>query len=54
VPIDPRTTNKPNDSKNPLPSPTLPKGGGAIRDIGEKFSATAGCPPTTLRRKVVA
>ena len=24
---------------SPLPSPTLPKGGGAIRDIGEKFSA---------------
>lgn len=24
---------------SPLPSPTLPKGGGAIRDLGEKFSA---------------
>jgi RHS repeat-associated protein len=26
-------------SASPLPVPTLPKGGGAIRDIGEKFSA---------------
>jgi RHS repeat-associated protein len=26
-------------SASPLPAPTLPKGGGAIRDIGEKFSA---------------
>jgi RHS repeat-associated protein len=26
---------------SPLPSPTLPKGGGAIRDIGEKFSANS-------------
>src|SRR5438105_2065340 len=26
---------------SPLPQPTLPKGGGAIRDIGEKFSANA-------------
>ena len=25
--------------QGPLPAPTLPKGGGAIRDIGEKFSA---------------
>ena len=28
-------------SSNPLPSITLPKGGGAIRDIGEKFSVNA-------------
>lgn len=27
------------EPRSPLPSPTLPKGGGAIRDVGEKFSA---------------
>lgn len=30
---------KPEPARSPLPSPTLPKSGGAIRDIGEKFSA---------------
>jgi hypothetical protein len=40
TPSDSPKDNADNDSfKNPLPSPTLPKGGGAIRDIGEKFSA---------------
>jgi len=39
---DPRSA-KPKEpaNKNPLPAPTLPKGGGAMRDIGEKFSANA-------------
>jgi len=31
--------------RNPLPLPSLPKGGGAIRDIGEKF--TVGAPTGT-------
>lgn len=31
----------PASDKSPLPSPTLPKGGGAIRDIGEKLSANS-------------
>src|SRR6266567_3367677 len=31
--------DSPNASSNPLPSISLPKGGGAIRGIGEKFAA---------------
>src|SRR6266404_885303 len=31
----------PSGPRNPLPLPSLPKGGGAIRDIGEKFSVGA-------------
>ena len=30
-----------SDGPNPLPSVTFPKGGGAIRDIGEKFNVNA-------------
>lgn len=31
--------DSPNASSSPLPSISLPKGGGAIRGIGEKFAA---------------
>lgn len=34
-----KTASGPNDAKGGLPSITLPKGGGAIRGIGEKFGA---------------
>ena len=32
-----RSNEENRASPSPLPSPSLPKGGGAIRDIGEKF-----------------
>ncbi len=39
APTTKAASNKDTPPPTPLPSPTLPKGGGAIRSIGEKFSA---------------
>ena len=35
----PTTTSRPGEQKQSVPSVSLPKGGGAIRGIGEKFAA---------------
>jgi hypothetical protein len=41
VPKSPAASPSAHEAPNLLPSVTLPKGGGAIRDIGEKFSVNA-------------
>ncbi len=39
MPEQETSRDKSEEQRSPLPTPTLPKGGGAIRDIGEKFTA---------------
>src|SRR4051794_16084229 len=50
---DLRESQRP-DRKSPLPSLSLPKGGGAIRGIGEKFSVNAVTGTSSMSVPLVA